>query len=227
MELTVVEWGFSQAGILSGLCCSCGIHLYFTWCAPSCEDVLRLYCCLAVYDKELFAHINALGFHLQTVFYSAFMQLFSFHLPTNTLFRSPGSNMSCLRSISEGFWDILFGETAKKHPAHRPARHTLIDLAYAALTKNRAVLLRCESAQEAKSAVLDYLEHMHNATMMVESLAEAEDFLWNHITHEAGSSAAGSLMGFSPKQSQEFEMVVHWYAAVSYTHLTLPTILLV
>jgi hypothetical protein len=127
-------------------------------------DVYRVGMLLARYDREVYVHLEALGFHLSTVFYGAFMRLFAFSLPISTLFN---------------FWDLLFSESCHPSlPKHKPPRHSLIDLAFGVLRNVRQDLLACESAGEARDCIVGYLESLYAPAAAVEIAAEAERFLW-------------------------------------------------
>lgn len=133
------------------------------------EDVHRLHVALARYERQLWVHFNALGFHLAVVFHGAFMRLFATYLPTTSCFR---------------FWDLLFAESTKSLP-HKPARHSLIDLAFGVLCKDKSKLLKCNSALEVKDAIRDYLEHMYEPSEVIAVATEMERFLWDQPALEA------------------------------------------
>jgi hypothetical protein len=155
------------------------------------EDVNRVSFFIARFDKDLWIHLNALGFHLSTVFYGAFMRLFSSFLPAHSLFR---------------FWDVLLAECANPmRPKHKPARHVLIDFAFGLLTdkQTRSQLLAAESALEAKDCIIDAMENMYDPSEVVRIVIETEEYLWD----EAVAGALGQV-GLDHMHVMEYEKQV-------------------
>jgi len=129
------------------------------------DDLLRLNYILSRMEPELWVHLNALGFHPSMVFHASFMRLFAFTLPVTSLFR---------------LWDMLLGESCRRDlPANKPARHGLIDLAYAGLTTCRDAILKCQSAAEVQSCLQSFFESIYDPSYLVELVAAAEYKLWD------------------------------------------------
>lgn len=157
------------------------------------DDIQRLNHCVAKYEPELWVHMNSIGFHLSTVFYGAFMRLFAFLLPTPTLFR---------------FWDLLFADAARPDLVHRkPARHSLIDLAYGSLQSCKSQLMQAESSNEARDIIVSFLEKLHDPSAAVEVAYAAECTLW-----EAALQVAASPLIAAPHTRDYAHAAVHWEA---------------
>jgi hypothetical protein len=127
------------------------------------EDVFRLDRIISRWEKDLWVHLHALGFQFATVFYTGFMRLFAFMLPTASLFR---------------FWDHLFSESTVPHLGIRPRRHVLLDFSYAVLKECKAKLLQCCSALEVKDYLVWYIENLDDPDYVVKITTEAERSLW-------------------------------------------------
>mmetsp|Transcript_51079 Transcript_51079/g.131714 ORF Transcript_51079/g.131714 Transcript_51079/m.131714 type:complete len:1847 (+) Transcript_51079:1-5541(+) len=138
------------------------------------EDVHRLSTILARYEPELWVAMNALGFHLSTVFYGAFARLFGFLLPTASLFR---------------FWDLLFSDdwSPPHHhgevPRMKPPRHALIDLAYGCLKHKdlKPQILQCCSAMEVRDCIVHFFENLYDPTEVLRISVDAERELWDYV----------------------------------------------
>ncbi|CAE7403436.1 fadB [Symbiodinium sp. KB8] len=129
------------------------------------DDLLRLNYILSRMEPELWVHLTALGFHPSMVFHASFMRLFAFTLPVTSLFR---------------LWDMLLGESCRRDlPANKPARHGLIDLAYAGLTTCKDAILKCQSAAEVQSCLQNFFESIYDPSYLVELVAAAEYKLWD------------------------------------------------
>lgn len=140
-------------------------------------DVLRLDKALATNERELWIHLNGLGFHLSVVFYGAFMRLFAFILPSASLFR---------------LWDHIISEstkakydpTAAVNTTMKPRRHVLIDFAYAVVQQCKPLLQQCESAIEARDCLINYLEGLYDPSKVIELCAGAEIVLWEGVMQQ-------------------------------------------
>jgi hypothetical protein len=130
------------------------------------EDVNRVLFFLARFERDLWIHLSALGFHLSTVFYGAFMRLFASFLPSASLFR---------------FWDFLFSETVNplRTKTKKPPRHCLIDLAFGTLQRCKTQLLATESALEAQHCIIGCLESMYDPSDVIKITTDAEEYLWD------------------------------------------------
>jgi len=138
------------------------------------EDVLHLSSIILTFERELWIHFGVVGFQLASVFHGVFMRLYAQTLPTASLF--------CL-------WDLLFSESTRGPSTpgnHKPQRHTLIDLGYAALCQCRAQLLQCESSLEIHDCIMDFFSSMYDPTAMIEMTTKAERELWETLPHTVG-----------------------------------------
>jgi len=158
------------------------------------EDVQRLNYCLARWEPALWVHLNALGFHLSTVFYGAFSRLYAFMLPISTLFR---------------FWDFVFAQASRPDLAsHKPARHPLIDLAFASLQKCKTTLMACQSATEVKNCIVHFIENIYDPSEVIELAHSAERYLWDDPSH----LALIKTVGF-PLHSMDYNRSVEFWEA--------------
>eukprot|EP00928_Gymnodinium_smaydae_P014043 TRINITY_DN15093_c0_g5_i1.p1 TRINITY_DN15093_c0_g5~~TRINITY_DN15093_c0_g5_i1.p1 ORF type:complete len:3429 (-),score=728.45 TRINITY_DN15093_c0_g5_i1:188-10474(-) len=132
------------------------------------EDVFLLEKCVQRWERQVYIHMKGLGFQLSSVFYSGFMKLFAFMLPTCTLFR---------------FWDMLFASSTdpRLSPGDaKPRRHTLIDFAFHTVRACRADILKCDSALEVKDTLLNYIESLYDPSVVLREIGATEAYLWEN-----------------------------------------------
>jgi len=159
------------------------------------DDVYRLGVCVARYERELWVHLGAIGLHLSIVFYRAFMHLFAFLLPTPSLFR---------------FWDLLLSESARPDlPAYKPPRHSLVDLGFGVLRGCKQRLLQCQSASEARSCIVDFLESLYDPSAVVELATDMERYLWDDPLQKT----AEQLAGITPMHITDYNRHVSYWEA--------------
>lgn len=127
------------------------------------HDVALLESCLAHHEPQLWQKLNCIGFQLATVFYGAFMRLYSTYMPTSSVFR---------------FWDLLFSQSTDPRalPHHRVY---LVDLAFGVLRPRKLQILACQSALEVRDLILTALGSLYDMSTVVEITLRAHKFLWD------------------------------------------------
>jgi hypothetical protein len=173
------------------------------------RDIYLLSCMLSRNMPELWVHLSSIGFHLSSVFYGAFMRWFVFSLPLASVYR---------------LWDLLFAESTRLvfddksqfvvpglyqpvkglrlSNAKKPARHVLIDLAYAVLKACTTKLMTTSSASEARDCMVNYMEGLYDPSTVIEIIADAEKDLWETLLSEHLNRMPLFLNDFA--QTEEF-----------------------
>merc|ERR1719454_1396098 len=90
-----------------------------------------------------------------------------------------------------------------KIPKQKYPRHSLIDLAYGALTMCRSTLMKCESEREFRDVIIGTLEALYDSSTMIEITYQAEKDLWE--------SFATAKAGFSQMHLRDYSANAHLY----------------
>jgi hypothetical protein len=169
------------------------------WGRGAMRDIFCLGIILEREEHDLWVHLNALGFHLSTVFYGAFMRLFAMVLPISSLFR---------------FWDILFADLLR--PSRR--RRALVELAFASLRECKPKLMRCASATEARDCLLSFLGRLYDEAQLVQLVAKVEgDNLWGGVLGRG--IGWKDVSNYVPKSGDQLSMMQTYEQTLSMWHV--------